>query len=73
DEFCALLSTRKKSETVINELREALQKPMQIDGCDDKLIIDASIGVAAYPSDGGSLEELISHADRSMYGVKVKV
>jgi diguanylate cyclase (GGDEF)-like protein len=70
DEFCALLSTRKKSEAVINELREALQKPIQLDGCDDKLIIDASIGAAAYPSDGGSLEELISHADKGMYGAK---
>ncbi|MDE0724699.1 MAG: diguanylate cyclase, partial [Alphaproteobacteria bacterium] len=70
DEFCALLSTRKKSETVIKELREALQKPMQLGGCDDKLIVDASIGAAVYSSDGSSLEELISHADKGMYGAK---
>jgi GGDEF domain-containing protein len=33
----------------------------------DQIIIGASIGVAIYPEDGGTVDQLMAAADRMMY------
>ncbi len=39
-------------------------------GANDDLDVDASIGVAVSPDDGGSFEELYEKADEALYRVK---
>ncbi|WPL18546.1 Bacteriophytochrome cph2 [Thiorhodovibrio winogradskyi] len=43
-------------------------EPFSADG--RELFITASIGISLYPSDGGTIEELQSHADLAMYQAK---
>ncbi|WP_375751385.1 EAL domain-containing protein [Vibrio sp. HN007] len=53
---------------VANRLIQAIQKPIQVQ--DKEIIIAASIGIANYPNDGTSAEELIKNADIAMYKAK---
>ncbi|MEC9291421.1 MAG: diguanylate cyclase [Pseudomonadota bacterium] len=70
DEFCALLPLKATKAKHITPLLKAIQAPITVQGVSDELTIGASIGIAHYPKDGETLEELISHADEGMYGVK---
>jgi EAL domain-containing protein (putative c-di-GMP-specific phosphodiesterase class I) len=51
-------------------LLSAFADPFVIDG--RELFVSPSIGVALHPRDGASPEELLKHADRAMYGAKVR-
>ena len=46
----------------------AVKQPIRIGGTD--LSVDASIGIAVYPTDGDTLRELVRSADTSMYRAK---
>jgi two-component system cell cycle response regulator len=74
DEFLYLLINPQGSENIRRIAATLLQSIEQpIDVGDLKLIIKASIGVAVYPDDGTTGEQLIRNADTAMYRAKKSV
>ncbi len=71
DEF-AVLSFDIKSNSdvmkIITRIKETLNKPIKVDGRD--LFLSVSIGVAIYPDDGRSAEEIIASAVSALNEVK---
>ncbi|HEU4657197.1 MAG TPA: EAL domain-containing protein [Capillimicrobium sp.] len=53
---------------VAERLQAALDKPFELG--DLRVHVDASVGIATYPSDGGTPEELLQRADVAMYQAK---
>lgn len=72
DEFCVLLvkTSEKEAKVVSKALKKELAKPFEYENVDAKIKIGASIGIATYPDHGDTVEILIAHADKGMYGVK---
>ena len=70
DEFVVFLQQADAhgAETGAQRILEALARPFQIDGM--SFSVGCSIGVALYPEDGKTLDELIQYADIAMYRVK---
>jgi EAL domain-containing protein (putative c-di-GMP-specific phosphodiesterase class I) len=71
DEFSLLTPGFLQPEqvgSIAQQILEALAKPITILG--REIHISASIGIAIYPDDGQSLEELSKHADIAMYQAK---
>jgi diguanylate cyclase (GGDEF)-like protein len=71
DEFLYLLMNpegRENIERIVGTLLKAIGQP--IDVGDLKSVITASIGIAVYPADGITGEQLISNADIAMYRAK---
>jgi diguanylate cyclase (GGDEF)-like protein len=71
DEFLLSLSGFEKGEDIKSAVRKVLEifeEPIVIDGIE--LFVPASVGVAIYPIDGESTDELIKHADLAMYRAK---
>ncbi len=56
------------AEVLARRLLDAMASPFQIDGM--SFSVGCSIGIALYPEDGRSLDELIKCADNAMYLVK---
>jgi two-component system cell cycle response regulator len=71
DEFLYLMMNPGGSENIeriAGALLATIAQP--IDMSDLQLVINASIGIAVYPSDGTSEEQLIKNADAAMYRAK---
>lgn len=71
DEFTVVLSNIGNAQMVsrvADELVQLLAKPFKIDNRDQ--FISASIGVAVFPDDGITVEELLKNADTAMYRAK---
>ena len=71
DEFTILLSEIKNVDDAIRiaqRIIESLSKPFELDG--HEIVTTTSIGIAIYPHDGDSAEELIKNADAAMYTAK---
>ena len=71
DEFTILVNPLPSAEaagTVADHVIAALSKPFLIDRVEN--VVTASIGIAVYPSDGASVEELMRNADTAMYRAK---
>lgn len=71
DEFVVLTPDYKDQETtrvMAEQMCDAIAKPYVIG--DKQLTLGASIGIAHYPDDGRSIDELISHSDTAMYKAK---
>lgn len=75
DEFMVLLSAlpagpqqRADAEEVAQKLLAMVGAPVEAEG--RPLSVTPSIGVALYPDDGGTPEELVKHADAAMYQAK---
>lgn len=71
DEFTVLLSDISGPDDVTpiaTRLNERLFEPFVLDGL--QMHISGSIGVAVYPEDGASVDELLKHADQAMYESK---
>ena len=71
DEFTIVLPElrdREDAKAIADKFLECLQKPFDLDG--HQVHISASIGIAIYPGDGESIDELLRHADIAMYQVK---
>lgn len=78
DEFVVLLTNMQgRSETVaqnvrsiVEEIRIGLSEPFEID--DYHLHSSASMGVALFPADSQTSDELLKHADTAMYRAKAE-
>jgi diguanylate cyclase (GGDEF)-like protein len=78
DEFVAVLPmlgelrerAAQNAQTAAEKLRAALAEPIVVR--DEVFRLSASIGVALFPDDGGSPENLIKHADTAMYQAKTE-
>ncbi len=73
DEFTILLPvvrTREDVRAVADKLVHSLKEPFHIEGEEICVSLGASIGIALYPEDGSSAEELTRRADVAMYKVK---
>lgn len=70
DEFALLLpgATKQQSRKQAETIKAALGKAFQFDG--KKITIGCSVGIASYPDDGSTPEQLLDAADKAMYGVK---
>ncbi len=70
DEFVVFLQEADAhgAEVGAHRILQALSQPFQIDTLN--LSVGCSIGVALYPDDGKTLDELIQYADTAMYRVK---
>ncbi|MFL6657824.1 MAG: EAL domain-containing protein [Massilia sp.] len=71
DEFTIVLPElrdRDDATAIADKFLECLQRPFDLDGYE--VHISASIGIAIYPGDGESIDELLRHADIAMYQVK---
>jgi diguanylate cyclase (GGDEF)-like protein/PAS domain S-box-containing protein len=71
DEFLIIaigLESQQDVIELIHRLLERIKAPFEIDG--HELTITLSLGIAIYPDDGGTAEELIKNADLAMYKSK---
>jgi diguanylate cyclase (GGDEF)-like protein len=71
DEFIALvpiLRSRTDAEEIALRLERCFDEPFDLDGC--HVEGSASIGLAVYPADGATQEELQRSADAAMYAHK---
>jgi diguanylate cyclase (GGDEF)-like protein len=71
DEFVLVVSpsaARSDAEEIGKRANEILSAPFQVEGVD--LRVSSSIGIAFYPTDGGSAESVLAHADAAMYCAK---
>jgi diguanylate cyclase (GGDEF)-like protein len=71
DEFVVLapdIASDLKVEEVAERLIKAVSEPQQLAG--RKVVANCSIGIALYPDNGKSIEELMANADNAMYQAK---
>jgi diguanylate cyclase (GGDEF)-like protein/PAS domain S-box-containing protein len=77
DEFMVLLPgvaspahQRQHVEEVARKLLAAIEAPVQAEG--PTISVTPSIGIALYPGDGDTADELVKHADSAMYRAKAR-
>ena len=71
DEFTIVLpqiKTARDSESVAQHIIESMAPPFVVAGKEE--FLNASIGIALYPADGITAEELLRNADTAMYRAK---
>jgi diguanylate cyclase len=71
DEFLYLLidpKSRDNIEAILSRTQERIRDPLEVGH--EQLTISVSVGVAVYPDDGLSGEQLIARADSAMYQAK---
>jgi diguanylate cyclase (GGDEF)-like protein/PAS domain S-box-containing protein len=75
DEFMVLLAAqagdaRRQAAEVAHKLLHAVAAPVVAEG--RPITVTPSIGIAVYPDDGTSADELVKHADSAMYEAKAR-
>ena len=71
DEFTFIIDPSEKvsdAVLVLENISKVMREPFSLQS--NKLFVTSSLGVAFYPDDGESREQLISHADQAMYSAK---
>jgi predicted signal transduction protein with EAL and GGDEF domain/CheY-like chemotaxis protein len=71
DEFVALLpevADERDAERVAGRILDAMREPIFVMG--QECFITASVGIAMYPRDGGSVADLLRNSDVAMYSSK---
>jgi diguanylate cyclase (GGDEF)-like protein len=71
DEFAALVSlvrSRAEVEEIAQRLEHCFKEPFALEGLE--LIGSASVGIALYPQDGATKDDLLNVADAAMYVAK---
>jgi diguanylate cyclase (GGDEF)-like protein len=71
DEFVIVLThvdTEEQLQAAVSKLRSAFRAPFRLAGAEYP--ITASVGVAGFPDDGLTEDELLKHADAAMYDAK---
>lgn len=67
DNFVVLLSDINRAEdaaSVATRIVKSLEQPLEIEG--NHLVVTSSIGIAVYPENGDTIEELLSNADAAL-------
>ncbi|MDN7245146.1 EAL domain-containing protein [Planococcus shenhongbingii] len=73
DEFTIILNELNSREDIVplvERIQSIMDKPVTIKG--QELHVSMSIGIAVYPEDGNTTDELMKHADTAMYHAKEK-
>ncbi|WP_439860589.1 bifunctional diguanylate cyclase/phosphodiesterase [Pseudomonas sp. MBLB4136] len=73
DEFTLLLTHPEADQLagpVAERIIAALAEPIDLEG--SECYVGCSIGIAIYPDDGRSVEDLVKHADLAMYQAKTR-
>lgn len=71
DEFSIVISDFASDDELAEialRLIESISQPLQVDGYD--VSVSATVGVAIFPNDSSSVDDLIRHADTAMYAAK---
>ena len=71
DEFTVLLTRLEKAEDAANiakRIIDAVSVPFLLG--DEEIVVTPSIGIAVFPYDGDSVEELVKNADTAMFHAK---
>ncbi len=71
DEFTVMLTNLQHPQEaglIAESVVEALSREFQVNG--EQCFLSASLGIASFPEDGGSAEELLKSADTAMYRAK---
>lgn len=71
DEFTMLMEdihSPSELEEIANKILLAIAQPIELDG--QHTFITASIGIAHYPNDAATADQLLSFADQAMYNAK---
>ncbi len=71
DEFTIILNNIKSPEEaghISRKILDSLKNPIQLQGRD--IFVSTSIGIALYPNDGTTANQLIKNADSAMYHAK---
>jgi diguanylate cyclase (GGDEF)-like protein len=71
DEFAILMSEpneREVMELICQRILRAIAQPLMYEG--HPLVVGGSLGVARYPADAATLDQLLSQADVAMYHIK---
>jgi len=71
DEFTIVmgdLSDLTRVDVVAKQILQVLAQPFQIDS--ERVRVSASVGIALYPDDAQTTQELLNHADHAMYAAK---
>jgi len=73
DEFVIVLTTIKErgdTDLAIAKIAEAVSRPITVSGVE--CLVGLSMGVAIYPDDGISIEDILGRADSAMYQSKAE-
>jgi diguanylate cyclase (GGDEF)-like protein len=73
DEFLYLLidpTSRENIEAILLRVKDRIREPLEIGN--QQLTLGVSVGIAIYPDDGLSGEQLIAKADSAMYQAKTR-
>lgn len=72
DEFTVMLEVNDADEAAVvaQKIITELSRPYDLDG--HRIFVTASIGIAVFPEDARTAEDLIRHADAAMYHAKAK-
>ena len=73
DEFALIATAPEQPQDSIvlaERLLRNISRPIHLDG--SEVVVSASLGIALYPGDGASVEELMRNADTAMYDAKDK-
>ncbi len=62
------MNNPERTVEVAHRILDVIAKPIKLQG--EEFTISASIGIAAYPRDGGSADDLVKCADTAMYHAK---
>ena len=71
DEFTIILSKmadERDASIVAERIIRALSLPFSVEGSSAR--IGVSIGICAYPSHGGDIDDMVHHADLALYRAK---
>jgi diguanylate cyclase (GGDEF)-like protein/PAS domain S-box-containing protein len=72
DEFVLVLldcSNGTEISSTVERIMKTVAQPLMVEG--QEVFIGCSVGVAAYPLDGGDADTLVEHADAAMYRAKL--
>ncbi|EGV20067.1 EAL domain-containing protein [Thiocapsa marina] len=73
DNFITLATGLRRAEdasVLADRIREALAQPIALG--EQGVVVSCSIGIALYPKDSTTAEELLSHADTALHGAKME-
>jgi diguanylate cyclase (GGDEF)-like protein len=71
DEFVVLLidfNATREPENIAHAIIERISTPVEL--ANEQVTISGSIGIATYPEDGDTVDELLHQADTAMYRAK---